>query len=142
MADRRRVVLDANVMVSASFGGSPARAVQKAETMAILVSPPIEDELVNLADELKDELTPEQRRRFQRLTRRLLTKALRISITGRLHLCRDPKDDAYLETCQIGRAHFLVTGDHDLLDVDRDLLNKHRLGRLSVVTPVQFLERE
>lgn len=109
--------------------------------MAILISPPIEDELVNLADELKDELTPEQHRRFQRLIRRLFTKALHITITGSLHLCRDPKDDAYLETSQVGRAHYLVTGDRDLLDVDRELLKKHRLGRLALVTPVQFLER-
>jgi putative PIN family toxin of toxin-antitoxin system len=140
MADRRKVVLDANVIVSAAMGGRPDRAVQKAEAMTVLISPPIEAELSGLSDELASTLTPDQRRLFQQRTRRVLAKATRVTIPGRLHLCRDPKDDAYLETCQVGRSHFLVTGDRDLLEVDRDLLKKHRLGRLTIVTPAQFLE--
>jgi hypothetical protein len=46
--------------------------------------------------------------------------------------CRDPNDDMYLETCQVSRAHDLVTGDPDLLEVDVDDLKKHRLGRLTI----------
>lgn len=141
MVDRRRVVLDANVVVSAGFGGTPSRAVKKAEAMTVLMSPQMEAELLDLAEELKEVLAPDRMRLFQRLTRSLLAKARRLSIPGRLHLCRDPKDDAYLETCQVGRAHFLVTGDRDLLEVDRDRLKEHRLGRLEIFTPAQFLER-
>jgi predicted nucleic acid-binding protein len=33
----------------------------------------------------------------------------------------------------------LVTGDRDLLEVDRDDLSRHRLGRLAIVTPAQFV---
>ncbi len=55
------------------------------------------------------------------------------------HICRDPKDDAYLHLCISAGADFLITGDKDLLAV-----NPGRVAllpeRLQIVTPRQFLE--
>lgn len=34
-------------------------------------------------------------------------------------LCRDPKDQPFLDLAHSGRAEFLVTGDHDLLDLSQ-----------------------
>lgn len=48
---------------------------------------------------------------------------------------RDPDDEAILATALVGRAVFLVTGDHDLLLLAGD----PRLGSLRIVTPRQFL---
>ena len=35
--------------------------------------------------------------------------------TQRVELCRDPRDDQFLELALAGRADFLLTGDTDLL---------------------------
>ena len=41
-----------------------------------------------------------------------------VAITQRITLCRDPRDDKFLELALAGRADFLVTGDVDLLTLD------------------------
>jgi putative PIN family toxin of toxin-antitoxin system len=41
-----------------------------------------------------------------------------VAITQRITLCRDPRDDKFLELALAGRADFLVTGDVDLLALD------------------------
>jgi predicted nucleic acid-binding protein len=40
-----------------------------------------------------------------------------VAITGTPYGCRDPNDDAVIETAIAGRVEYLVTGDQDLLDV-------------------------
>jgi predicted nucleic acid-binding protein len=44
-----------------------------------------------------------------------------------------------LECCLAARADLLLTGDRDLLDVDRDLLGAAGLGSLRIVTPRAYL---
>lgn len=39
-----------------------------------------------------------------------------IQITNASYGCRDPKDDAVIETAILGQVQYLVTGDQDLLD--------------------------
>jgi uncharacterized protein len=57
-------------------------------------------------------------------------------IPSSVPLVRDPKDQMILATAIAGGAHFLVTGDADLL-----VLATHNLiGDLRIVTPAAFLE--
>jgi len=46
--------------------------------------------------------------------------------------CRDPKDDKFLACAVEGEAHYLVSSDHDLLDM-------RRFQDLAIVNPGQFL---
>lgn len=133
------MVLDASVVISAAFGGKPAQAVEKAFTHRLVISAPIVEELDHVAIKLRPKLGVDRSARLRQLLRAIVNKAQSVAITGRLHICRDPNDDIYLETCQVARAHYLVTGDPDLLEVDVDLLKKHRLGRLAIVTASQFV---
>jgi uncharacterized protein len=50
----------------------------------------------------------------------------------RVHVCRDPKDNMFIEAALAGDAEYLVTGDEDLL-----VLNKFETMRM--VTPRVFL---
>lgn len=50
---------------------------------------------------------------------------------GELSLCRDPKDDYLLELAIISSADFIVTGDKDLLELER-------VGRTLIITPMDF----
>ena len=50
------------------------------------------------------------------LAARLERRATLVEIAGVSYGCRDPKDDAVIETALRGRVQYLVTGDQDLLD--------------------------
>ena len=59
---------------------------------------------------------------------------------GRLHLCRDPKDDPLIETAIVGGARYLVSRDEDLtrdLDLVDSLLVEYGI---EVLTVARFLE--
>lgn len=60
--------------------------------------------------------------------------AERVVPTGEAPPCRDEGDRTYLHCAQFAAAEFLVTYDHDLLDV-------HVIGRAAIVTPAQLLQR-
>lgn len=134
-----KVVLDVNVIVSAVFGGNPEQALYKAIAHRLLISDPIEAEMSAVTDDLRGELSRDELRVLRQLARRVVSLAHRVKIPGQLHICRDPTDDVYLETCLVGRAHYLVTGDRDLLEIERGLLNEHGLGRLEIVAPATFV---
>jgi len=135
-----KVVLDANVIVSAAFGGKPLQAVVRAlEDHEVYLSLTIERELQEVISGLSKKLTKEQilfiREKFQQLLR--LGK--RISISTHVVLSRDPKDDHYLSLCKEAGAEFLVTGDKDLLSLSQDRLKANRIS-CKIVTPQAFLE--
>jgi uncharacterized protein len=135
-----KVVLDANVIISAAFGGKPLEAVVRAlEDHEVYLSLTIERELQEVISGLSKKLTKEQilfiREKFQQLLR--LGK--RISISTHVVLSRDPKDDHYLSLCKEAGAEFLVTGDKDLLSLSQDRLKANRIS-CKIVTPQAFLE--
>jgi len=110
------VVLDTNVWVSAlEFGGTPDRAVPRALTQdRLAISDFIRAEIASVLTgkfgrdpvELETELDE------------LLIEARWVEVTGEVRgICRDPKDDAILETAWRAQANYLVAGDKDLLSL-------------------------
>ena len=55
-----------------------------------------------------------------------------VTITERVAVCRDPTDDKFLELAINGRADMIVTGDLDLLVLDR-------FRGIPIVTPRDFV---
>jgi uncharacterized protein len=55
-----------------------------------------------------------------------------IKVTSHVYICRDPKDNMYLELALSGNASIIVTGDGDLL-----VLNP--FCNISIITPKDFL---
>ncbi|PKO21809.1 MAG: putative toxin-antitoxin system toxin component, PIN family [Chloroflexi bacterium HGW-Chloroflexi-1] len=79
--------------------------------------------------------------RRQRLIARLYTLALLVEPTGRLTLCRDPKDDYLVEMALLGQAAYLVSEDADLLE-DPDIvefLRQHGVELVHVGTFARLL---
>jgi uncharacterized protein len=134
MADRARVVVDNNALVSRLLipASVPGRAVRKAVDEArLLVS---EATLEELADVLaRPKFDPyvgiADRQEFLRLLGRV---AELVPITFTVRACRDPKDDKFLELAINGRADLIVTGDRDLLE-----LNPFR--GIPIMTPAEYL---
>ncbi|MCB1863728.1 MAG: putative toxin-antitoxin system toxin component, PIN family, partial [Gammaproteobacteria bacterium] len=59
--------------------------------------------------------------------------AERVPIVRRVHVCRDPKDDKFLELAINGQASHIVTGDQDLLVL-------HPFHNIQIITPANYLE--
>jgi len=56
-----------------------------------------------------------------------------VPIRERVELCRDPRDDKFLELALAGRADFLLTGDADLLAL-------HLFRGTAILTPAAYLD--
>ena len=54
-------------------------------------------------------------RKAHEALRFMLRRSIRCKLTHTLHLCRDPKDNMFLECAALAHADVLVSGDKDLL---------------------------
>jgi putative PIN family toxin of toxin-antitoxin system len=114
-----RVVVDTNVLISRLLlpQSVAGRAVTRlVRNTRLLVS---EDTLAELAQTIsRDKFNPyvslEDRQEFFSLYARL---AEWVPIGSTVRVCRDPKDDKFLELAVDGEAQILVTGDQDLLEL-------------------------
>lgn len=62
------------------------------------------------------------RRQRNRLIAQLYYRSVWVEPTGRLAVCRDPKDDYLIEMALLGRATHLISADKDLLE-DPDIVS-------------------
>ncbi|HEX4004902.1 MAG TPA: putative toxin-antitoxin system toxin component, PIN family [Acidobacteriaceae bacterium] len=127
------VVIDTHVVISAfqfaSLHSTPVRAIQKAMLVdTIATCNEIDVEILRI---LVDRFNWPPQSAEQRLAG-IMENALRVTIPGALHLCRDPADDKFLECAERADADLLVTGDRDLLT-----LRTH--GRTRIVTAADYL---
>lgn len=60
-----------------------------------------------------------------------------ISVATTISVCRDAKDNKFLELAVDGNAEFLITGDKDLLDL---ATRPDPTWKFKIVTPREFLE--
>jgi len=135
-----KVVVDANVIISAAFGGKPLEAFVRAlKDHEVYLSEAIAQELLGVLSSLSKKLSEDQLSLIRDKIEQLLALAQSISISTHVVLSRDPKDDHYLSLCKEVGAEFLITGDKDLLSLSRDRLEANGIsGR--IVTPQEFLE--
>jgi uncharacterized protein len=135
-----KVVIDANIIISAAFGGKPleaaARAIGKHD---VDISEKIEQELTLVLSRLSQKLTEEQLAYAQDKICELIKRATRVKVSVCVILSRDAKDDHYLSLCKETKADFLVTGDKDLLSITRDALTNEGI-QTRILNPREFLE--
>jgi len=134
--EQARWVIDTNLLISRLLTprGMAALAVDRAMAQGILLVS--DDTLQELAQVLARPrfdpyISATERQRFLAL---LGGVARRIHITRQFQLCRDPKDDKFLDVAFNGQAQAIVTGDRDLLVLE----NFHGVA---ILTPAQFLAR-
>src|SRR4030042_5372408 len=112
MNDKPLYVFDTNVIVSALLveQAMPARAFRAAlDHGEILLSRPVLKELNEglTREKLKPYLLPEERERF---VIALLNKSIFIDIEEKIQVCRDPKDDKFLELAANGGGAWFFNG--------------------------------
>ena len=131
-----RIVIDSNVLVSAAlFSDSiPNKALNQAiKKGEIIISEQTLDELkVTLSKpKLKKYLSVKDKLSF---IYKFEVQVIMVSIKHKISLCRDPKDNMYLELALSGNAEYIITGDNDLLQ-----LNPFK--NIPIITPKEFLDR-
>ena len=129
-----RVVLDTNVLISSLLlkNSPPFRVVELIFERSILLrSEPTLSELQEVLGRKKFNkyLTFEERQVF---LSKFLAQSELVEISQEINVCRDPKDNKFLELAVNGNASFIITGDDDLL-----VLNPFR--DIQIVTPQDFL---
>ncbi len=138
-----RIVLDTNIIVSAAFGGIPLEAIHCASHYTIYISDEIEKELYGVIGKLANRISPQV---FEELKRQIniiirITKKIKSKKSIKIKICRDPKDNAYLELAKLAKADILVTGDKDLLSLTLQDLKRVGLRKLNIITPRELIQQ-
>ena len=131
-----RLVLDTNVLISAILAPNsiPANVLNWGEKNGVILYS--ESTLTELLSVL-------QRPKFAKyvdaedidgLSIRVKRSWERVPIVRRVRLCRDPKDDKFLELAVNGDASHLITGDTDLLIL-------HPFQNIPVINPRSFWDK-
>ncbi len=131
-----KIVIDTNVIISAIlFNNSPpGKAVKLANQLGqILLSDVIFQEMQKTITRKKFDRYLSLDSRRQILSKLLLDSEL-VEITETITICRDPKDNKFLEVAVSGEADLIITGDQDLL-----VLNPFR--GIDIITVNEFLTR-
>ena len=137
-----KIVLDANVIISAAFGGKPLEAVTTALTKhEVYLTESVVAELMGVLAKLSKRLSSEQMAFLQEKMRELVTMARVVPISSSIMLSRDPNDDHYFSLCKGTKAVFLITGDKNLLTISAKALLKNGI-MTRIVTPHDFLSEQ
>lgn len=115
--NKTRIVLDSNVILSAALfkNSSPRQAFDKAMTTGqIMMSTATLAELQEIFNRPKFDRYLSKSLRTDFLNA-LITVIETVEIIQSFSVCRDPKDDKFLELAVNGNADYIVTGDRDLL---------------------------
>ncbi len=120
MATTKRIVADTNLLISRLLlpGSVPGQAVRKAEREGlILASRATLGELADVLGRRKFDpyVSVEERQDY---LRRLARTVDVVTVGHRVRLCRDPRDDKFLELALSGEADLILTGDQDILALD------------------------
>ena len=129
-------VLDTNTLLSALFNenSTPGVALKKArETGTLLISAEISSEYFTVfaRDKFEKYVTLETRIAF---IENIITNALIIEPVTKINVCRDSKDNKFLEVAFTAGATCIISGDQDLL-----ILNPFK--DIPIITPAAFLSR-
>lgn len=126
-----KIVLDTNVFISGIFwGGSPHVILELWITnkIQILITRQILEEYLRVLWEIApNEKIVAKWAAFVAANSRVLEDKNFVT------LCRDPDDNKFLNCSLTGEAHYLISGD-------KDLLSLQQIGSTLILNPAQFLK--
>jgi uncharacterized protein len=130
------IVIDNNVLISAALlkQSVPFFAFEKAtKNHDILRSPNTLKEFVNTLSGSKFDKYFEDTSKKEDFILSFLASSRNIEIVHNVNICRDPKDNKYLELALSGNADIIITGDADLLVL-------HPFRNILIISPKNFLD--
>jgi uncharacterized protein len=130
------LVVDTNVLVSSALfpESTPGKVFDHVQLVdTLLFSEPTFEELREVLNRPKFERYLDGVRR-DRFLSRLRAAGSFVDIRRTVQVCRDAKDDKFLDVAINGRADLIVTGDVDLLVL-------HPFEDIEIITPTAYLAR-
>jgi putative PIN family toxin of toxin-antitoxin system len=111
-----KIVLDTNVLISGVFwGGTPFKILElwQEKRLEVLASEMILDEYLKCIERIS--LKYSRPDLFNSWSLILPSRIKLVQVKKTFNLCRDPDDNKFIDCAISGKAHFLVSGDEDLL---------------------------
>ena len=131
----KRIILDTNLwisfLISNNFNSIDTLFVQR--ELKLIFSKELLEEFISVA------LRPKFKKYFNETDVNKLLSVIEfygelISISPKIKLCRDPKDNFLLDLANDGEVDYLVTGDLDLLELKRT-------GKTKIITFNELLQK-
>lgn len=118
--EKLKIVVDTNIFVSAFLGSKNAKMIVKdiINNEFILVMSTTQLEEIRIVLKRKKFINYFSAKEVDELITLLSMKVLNPAIYERINDCRDKKDNMILEEAVYGNAHFIITGDDDLLSLN------------------------
>ncbi|HQV36739.1 MAG TPA: putative toxin-antitoxin system toxin component, PIN family [Flavobacterium sp.] len=131
-----RVIVDTNLWISFLLSKDYGKLDKlfNAENLILLFSRELLDEFVEVARR------PKFKKYFSitdlnELLTEIHSRAEFIDVTSVVNLCRDEKDDFLLALAKDGKADFLITGDNDLLELEK-------FEKTNILTMANYLQKK
>lgn len=129
-------ICDTNIFISAVLSGTspPAKVVEFifSNEAFFVFSNETSAELVEVFQRKKFDRysTQEDRTTF---LEKILNASQSYTIHNPVEICRDPKDNKFLDVALASNAEFIITGDEDLLVLES-------IGQTAIITPKAFID--
>lgn len=132
----RLIVLDTNIIISAFFWKGHPRDIYdlaKDEKIILLYSKKLEAELIRVLSYSKFGLTPSE---IFPIVNNLRKHVQFIEAKSKIEIIKkDPTDNIFLKCAMDGKADYILSGDHHLLNIDS-------FKGIPIITAKDFLIRE
>lgn len=128
-----KAVVDTNIFVSSALGSKNARKIIEVladNKFTFMSSPYLFNELTHV---LKRKNFNFQKTKVDKILTFVKLNAVFVIPKNKISICRDPKDNPILECAVAGEADFIITGDNDLLTLDK-------FKDISIVKSADFLK--
>ncbi len=132
---KHNIVLDTNLWIGFLLTSNYSKIDRlfRDNSITILFSQELIDEFLEVVQR------PKFRRYFslddiEELLKKVRTKAVFVTVTAKIEHCRDPKDNFLLSLAQDGKATHLLTGDKDLLVLEK-------IGKTKILTITEYLTK-
>ena len=134
-SSKLRLIIDSNLWISFLISDKQRKLdrLLLLDEVKILFSVELLNELTKISKypKLKSYFKPNA---IEEMLLNLETYIELIEIKSNVQICRDPKDNFLLNLAKDGKANFLLTGDKDLLVLQR-------IGKTSIISISEFLEK-
>ena len=134
MSQTEKFVIDTNIIISSLFvrNSITFKVIEKARSKGLLIFSEetfLEFELVLLRKKFDRYFSKEER---LQIIEKIHNQGMFLPVTSNLQVCRDPKDDKFLNLAIDTNASCIVTGDNDLLVL-------HPFYNIPIVSSLEFL---
>jgi len=142
LSKKFKIIIDTNVWISAIFWGGKPRKIIKLwvndiktgqENIKIYLTNSILKEIIQKIKKIAKEIKLDKRK-IVKWVHLIEKRTIFVNPVKKVNICRDKKDNKFLEAVLEAQADYLITGDKDLLTLEK-------FKKTQIIKPAQFLKQ-